>query len=127
MIRAFYEIQLATNGLAEVWHELRGNLVLGLITCNPFDGLTTLEQHQRRNTHDIIAHQNVRVGIRIQFADTYLALVFISDLLNQRPNHLTRGTPLSPEVDQPQRCAFQASINLSSVNVCLDMKRLQHN
>src|SRR5262245_14282611 len=99
-MRAFYEIQLARNGLAEVWHEFRGNLVLRLITRNTFDGLTTLEQHQRRNTHDVVTHQHVRVGIRIQLADTYLTLIFVRDLLNQRTNHLTRGAPLSPEVNQ---------------------------
>lgn len=62
--------------------------------------IAVIEDHQGRDAADAILGGSVRIRIDVHLADLQLAVVLISQLCEDRRNHLARATPFGPEVYQ---------------------------
>src|SRR5438067_1199726 len=73
---------------------------LRLVADHALLGLAADEEHQRGDAHDPEHAGSDRIGIHVDLDDLDLSVVLTGQFLDDRRDHLARGAPRRPEIDE---------------------------
>src|SRR5262245_14847104 len=89
---------LGTSDSGEMRFDLCFDTLARLVADHEAHRFAFLEQDQGRQSHNTVAHLNVRVGIRIKRKDAHLPLISISNLIDNRFEHPAGRAPIRTKI-----------------------------